>query len=646
MPLNSRAFDTLVVLVRHAPDGLIDKDRLMKAVWPDTVVEENSLNKAISQIRRALGEKPGEHRFIVTVPGRGFGFVPRVQELNDDELVAAPLSPPEHVPDHSPPENAHEQLPPAAAISQVAAGVSKSAAALRLRLIIIGAAAAAALALASFYVLSHRVTASTAPASSITQKSARTGPSIIVLPLINLSPAPDEQYFADGLSEELMNELGEISGLRVIGRSSAFALASRRDDLSNIARTLGVSHVLEGSVRRSGNELRITVRLNEAETGVQVWSSTYERERGDIFKVQEEIARSVASKLRLSLRPDGERRRGSTSDVEAYEAYLASSAQLTRVSAQGDMRRTIAELERAVVRDPDFASGWEALGLLYAAMSDLGYAPDEESNRKSMRAVTRALELAPDSPRILSSAAMMSMQLRDWSAAEKRLLKALNASNGENFYANLIYGWFLENVGRSPDAFIAFRRAQAIDPLSPRVAMQIETNHLIRGDFEGAESEHVKALKLATHYPWGKGYDYLRDMAKGDRAAVLRTLENGPTPLEARLRTVVHESGDMRRELKKQIDEPQNQALTLRMDILAHWAVFFGENDLALHALRKAFGPGTNSFYLWRLDLKPLRRTPEFKALVRDLGLHDYWRTTGNWGDACKPVGTDDFECN
>src|SRR5262249_38394263 len=156
--------------------------------------------------------------------------------------------------------------------------------------------------------------------------------------------------------------------------------------------------------------------------------------------------------------------RGSTtSDLEAYEAYLASSAQLTRVSSQGDIRRTIAELERAVARDPNFASGWEALGLLYAAMSDLGYAPDEESHRKSMRAVTRALELAPDSPRILSSAAMMSMQLRDWSAAERRLLKALATSNRENFYANLIYGWFLENVGRNSEALTAFKRAEALD---------------------------------------------------------------------------------------------------------------------------------------------------------------------------------------
>lgn len=621
VPLHSRAFDTLLALIELADGGPVDKDRLMKAVWPNVVVEENSLNKAISHVRRALGERPGEHRFIVTVPGRGFAFVPHVRRS-----TTLP---------------ADTDAPSTAADASAAERRRSPGRRTRLALVAIAGVAAIAAAAIGTHLLSRRSdTHPSAPAVATTA-----APSIVVLPLVNLSPDPDQQYFADGLSEELMNELGQLPGLRVIGRSSAFALAGRDADPRAVGRTLGVSHILEGSVRRSGDDLRIIVRLTDAGSGAQLWSSNYESQRGDILKVQEEIARAVAGSLRLKLRPDDVRRKGATSDVEAYEAYLVSSAQLSRVASQGDIRRTVAELERAVARDPDFALGWDALSRLYSGMADLGYIGDDESHRKSMSAVTRALELAPESPRVLSAAAIMSMQLRDWTAAERRLVKALATSGGTSFDANLTYGWFLDNVGRSSEALEFYERAQAADPLSPRVALQIETNYLIRSDLQGLDAVHAKTLELATNYPWGEGFAYLRYMATGDRARVQQLLERGATPVEVRLRKALLASGSRRSELQQLIDDPANKASSLQMDILAHWAVFFGENDLALRALRQAFGPGTNTFYLWRVDLKPLRTMPEFKALVRDLGLYDYWRTSGKWGSVCKPLGKDDFSC-
>ena len=624
VPLNSRAFDTLLALIELAEAGPVDKDRLMKAVWPDVVVEENSLNKAISQVRRALRERPGEHRFIVTVPGRGFAFVPHVRRSTvlpgaaDAVTVSADPSAAEG------PGSTQRRIRPALAA-------------------IVGVAAIAVAGIGTYFLSRPSDTPGTAP--SLHAVAVAAAPSIVVLPLVNLSPDPDQQYFADGLSEELMNELGQLPGLRVIGRSSAFALAARDADPRTIGRTLGVSHILEGSVRRADDDLRIIVRLTDATSGAQLWSSNYENKRGDILKVQEEIARAVAGSLRLKLRPDDVRRKGATADVEAYEAYLVSSAQLSRVSSQGDIHRTIAELERVVAREPDFALGWEALSRLYTGLADLGYVGDDESHRYSMRAVTRALELAPESPRVLSAAAIMAMQLRDWSAAERRLRKALATSGGANFDVNLTYGWFLENVGRSTEALEFYERAQAADPLSPRIAIQIETNYLIRNDVQGLDAVHAKARELATNYPWGNGFDYLRYMAAGDRARVQHLLETGTTPTEARLRTALLDSHNRRSKLQRLIDDPENKASSLQMDIFAHWALFFGEKDLALRALRHAFGPGTNTFYLWRTDLKPLRGMPEFKALVRDLGLYDYWRSSGKWGSVCKPLGGDDFVC-
>jgi TolB-like protein/DNA-binding winged helix-turn-helix (wHTH) protein len=250
MPVNisSRAFDTLHYLASH-PHELIDKHRLMKAVWPNSVVEENNLNQQISTLRKVLGEAAGDHRyagsrFIVTVSGRGYRFVQDVQRVGSLPVAAEGLR-----------ESPAQAAGNGSADDSPARSVPDAAARRGWRSSWPGAMVAAVVVLmvgAAYVLLAGPEWGRTVPMEA---------PSIAVLPFADVSPNHDQGYFADGLSEELLNALGRLNGLRVIGRTSSFSFKGRNEDVRQVAATLGVQHVLEGSVRRDGDRLRITTQL-------------------------------------------------------------------------------------------------------------------------------------------------------------------------------------------------------------------------------------------------------------------------------------------------------------------------------------------------------------------------------------------------
>lgn len=262
VPLNSRAFDTLLHFVQH-PKELLDKATLLAAVWPNTVVEDNNLNQCIAALRRALGESPGDHRFIVTVPGRGYRFVAPVHL---ESIAPVPDPVPYTIPAPVP-------APPAAASIWHIRGLA-----------IVGVLLLAAVIGLTAGRSGTRV--AFAPASS-------TLPSIAVLPLADLSTAQDQEALADGLSEELLAQLDRQPGITTIGRGSSFAFKGRSEDLRRVGRQLGADYVLEGSVRRGGDRVRVTLHLVETARGTRVWSDSVERTPGDALTLQDEVARSV-----------------------------------------------------------------------------------------------------------------------------------------------------------------------------------------------------------------------------------------------------------------------------------------------------------------------------------------------------------------
>jgi TolB-like protein/DNA-binding winged helix-turn-helix (wHTH) protein len=376
--ISSRAFETLYYLASH-PHELHPKKRLMEAVWPNSAVEDNNLNQQISTLRKLLGEAAAEQRFIVTVTGRGYRFVQDVRPLDS---IPAPA-------DGS--RASSECALDVGDAADAAAATRPVRRQFRPAALAVVAAVAAVILLGAAYVLVAE------------RQSDRTDadlPSIAVLPFANLSPDRDQDFFADGLSEELLTALGRLNGLRVIGRTSSFSFKGKNEDVRRVAATLGVQHVLEGSVRRDGNRLHITAELVDAANGTQLWAETYDRKLGDVFAIQREIADSVAATLRLAFRPGRDAAAaGGTRNVEAYEAYLAARA-ITNDGGSTRARDAIGLLERAVQLDPEFALAWAALAedYMYAVdfprSSALPLTPLELEQRIT-KAALRAFELAP-----------------------------------------------------------------------------------------------------------------------------------------------------------------------------------------------------------------------------------------------------------
>jgi len=346
LPLTSRVFNTLLYLVEHR-GTLVDKDTLMRAVWPDTVVEENNLNQAIAALRKALGEKPAEHRFIVTEPGHGYRFVAEVKHLHQEPGPEAETA-------HSTPQA--EQLIPAPQ-----SHTRRSTAALYGLVVVLVVPAAAYLYFSRqetpLETIDKQEQAVTLPSSAASDKSVTVVgaslQSVAVLPFADMSPGKDQEYFADGVAEEVLNQLSQIRDLFVVGRTSSFSFKGKDEDLRVIGEKLGVSHLLEGSVRKDGNQVRVSAQLIKAADGYHLWSQTYDRTLEDIFTIQEDISNAVAETLQVSLGLGEFGRPGWTRNAAAYEEYLQGRSHYLKASPQS-LLKAVEHYQRAIEIDPAF----------------------------------------------------------------------------------------------------------------------------------------------------------------------------------------------------------------------------------------------------------------------------------------------------
>ena len=611
IPLTAKAFDTLLYLVQHR-DELLDKATLMSAIWPNLVVEENNLNQSISTLRRLLGDTRDEHRFIVTVPNRGYRFVAEVSVTDGTATPDAAKRPRARV------------------------------------LRAFGIAACGALTLAGGYFLWGH-TFSTIPERTRTQNNAFvTGAvhTIAVLPFADMSPNKDQEYFADGLSEELSDQLSRLPGVRVIGPSSAFSFKDKNEDLRAIGKALGVRHILEGSVRKVGEQLYITARLVDS-NGTRVWSETYDQKLGEVFAIQNEVAKSVAAALSITLiAGEIEVSRGGTRNIEAYDAYLAGKAAM--ISGRSpDVRRGIAQLERAVNLDPTFALAWSELALTYEGSNFIPERTGAEWSAKALEATARALEIAPDLPSVLAAAAWMSMQRKDWAEAERQFKKARELATGsENVWEKT--GWFLSNVGRPREATQYFRRAALAEPLLCKFRAMEAATYEMSGDLDQAAVELSRCVPLPGDMTIARFNLLTQALSRRDPARIVEVLALWPP------------NDVFAREMRAHLGEPQVALAAVRhladdptfpkdnavaQSFLAYWAAYFDDTELSLQYLGNMRTDASMAFVLWRPILKNTRRLPGFKDLVRDLGLVAYWRASGNWGEFCRPLGEDDFVC-
>ncbi|HSD69588.1 MAG TPA: hypothetical protein VLB07_08545 [Woeseiaceae bacterium] len=498
--------------------------------------------------------------------------------------------------------------------------------------------------------------------SAVKAGSEGGAPSIAVLPFADMSPDHDQEYFADGITEELLNTLARIRDLRVSGRTSSFYFKGRNEDLRSIGAALGVHYILEGSVRKAGDRVRITAQLIDARTDVHLWSETYDRTLQDLFEIQEDIAKSVASALQITLGvgslggiP------GMTRNAAAYDEYLlagvANGVDMILPTSMPELRRSVQHLERAVTLDPEFSLAWAGLDFLYSNSPTLDPSCQDEAEvrAKARKAGDRALAITPDSPFMLVNLAWWKADDLDWSAAEDLCRQALEAAAryAMTEHLELRAGMLMHALGRLDDAIDHYERGRFSDPLNAQIAAYLSDSYLARGDIGQAVAEADRFRNFAgPRFVLAKASGLMAGMVSGDRAELdsrlAQLIESDPDPsIAIAMRERLDDPQAALTELRRMLEEPRYQSAFQR-NIIAIWAAHFGAPELALELMHDFLVRPRNgrlAFLAWRGVLRDVRRLPAFKDLLRDLGLADYWRQTGNWGYFCRPLGNDDFEC-
>jgi len=329
--------------------------------------------------------------------------------------------------------------------------------------------------------------------------------STAVLPFVDLSPGHDQRYFSDGLSDELITTLGKVPGLRVAARTSSFQFKGSGSDVHDVARRLGVGTVIEGSVRRSGNRLRVSAQLIDARNGYQLWTESYDRDMADVFAVQEDVARSIVAALRLRLAPapDAALATRPTRDLEAYDLYLKGLFAWNQRTGPA-LRDAVSYLERAVARDSTFARAWGALANAYLLQYPYGGGGSLDSNwTKARRAASRALALDPTSAEAYTALGYGNTVYGwSWAAAEENFRRAIAA---EPNYAigHHWYGDYLAGRGRLDESEAEFATAHRLDPLSRQIEAEwgwVAYERRRNGD---AESRIRQTLELDPNYAQG-----------------------------------------------------------------------------------------------------------------------------------------------
>jgi TolB-like protein/DNA-binding winged helix-turn-helix (wHTH) protein/Tfp pilus assembly protein PilF len=460
--LPPRVFDTLVALAES--DGrLLTKDELMDRIWPDSAVEENNLTQAIYLLRRLLQDGENGNRYIETVPKRGYRFVATVRETtreaSGDASGPHPAATDAAGPAHSAPQTS----------ASAAMRGSTSSASLRpvwqraipaILVVAIALALAATLTFVALRWLKSR------------QLAAQPGPhAIAVLPLQNLSKDAGQDYFVDGFTEELVTDIAQIRSLRVISRTSTMVYKGTKKPLPEIARELHVDLILEGSVIRDGNRVRVTAQLINAPTDTHLWAQTYESTINDVLDIQSQISRSIADDVRLDLSPEEKQRLAAvpTVDPEAHDLYLKASYQFAQQTPDS-LRQSLSLYQAAVAKDPKFAMAYVGIAQAEASLAQITAADPDKAIQGERVALAKAIAINPhlgDAHGLLAS--LVYYRDWDWPRAEQEFKAAL--AEGARAPTEQRYGSSLITRGRFEEGTAHIQAALELDPLgkSPRV---------------------------------------------------------------------------------------------------------------------------------------------------------------------------------
>jgi TolB-like protein/Tfp pilus assembly protein PilF len=369
-----------------------------------------------------------------------------------------------------------------------------------------------------------------APAVETGAEVAEQG-SIAVLPFADMSPGRDQEYFSDGITEELLNVLAQLPELRVASRTSAFSFKDKGIAVDSIARALRVRHVLEGSVRKAGERVRITAQLIDAATGYHLWSETYDRDLRDVFAVQDEISREIVRQLQITLaggRGGAVLAKKETDDPEAH-ALVLRGIHIYRMDTHAGYEQAETLLKQAIARDPDYARAYAALAGVYSSQAYRRHGPVEALTRKAQDALDRALQLDPDLADAHHFAGALALDRGDLHAAQASIGRAVELNPGYA-PAQSMRAWLLASLGRHAEAIAAAERAAALDPVSASIQNNLGGVYNYARQYERADRAYQASSALDPGNPTVMANMALNYIDLGRHADAIRTAE------EARVR--------------------------------------------------------------------------------------------------------------
>jgi TolB-like protein/DNA-binding winged helix-turn-helix (wHTH) protein/Flp pilus assembly protein TadD len=594
IPLEPKALRVLTLLVSRA-GRLVDKQELLELVWPNTFVEENTLTRTIGILRRELGDNPRDSKLIETVPTRGYRFIAAVEILPD--ASSTPLQ----------------------TVDQPSKSGATSPRKARRWLALTSVLCVCSL-VAAWLMFRHRAAATADPKIR----------SLAVLPLKNLSGDPAQEYLADGMTEEVIGRLSMIRGLRVISRTSVMQFKDSKLLAPEIARTLGVDALVEGSVIRDGNRIRVHAQLIRASTDEHFWSETYDRELGDALSLESEVAESIARRVEATVTGEEHARLVAARPVspEVYEIYLKGLVAKSNTKAEVEQR--IAYFDDAIRRDPTFAPAYVGLAQGYWLLGTVRVgAPPGETRPKVINAAQKALELDPELGDAYIALADTHISQWHWAEAEAEYRRALDL-NPNDAAAHLGLANWLQFQGRIEEALEWARRGRELDPLGNSDGTILEILHNPRRyDETIRESRNVLAVKPDDTFTlWNLGWALICNHQAEEAVTVLERAvaitDRSPGVISALVWAYAH-SG-RRTDAQRLLGELKKREQTGYLPSAAFVNAYLGlgDNDEAFAWFERAYQE--QSGILKYIKIFPIfdsvRGDPRFQDLVRRVGLN------------------------
>jgi len=610
----------LLEILLERPGEVVTREELRSRVWADESFGDfdQAVNIAIAKLRSALEDSAENPRFIETLPKRGYRFIAEVSVVDVDARPRKPGSSTGDLP-WSQKKNAsgHEIQGGRLTIASV---VSKHSL-WSTRRVIVTLALVLSLSSATLAVLVFR-----------SRGRAPTGiRSLAVLPLDSLSGDASQNYFADGMTDELITDLAQISALRVISRTSVMVYKGARKPLPQIARELNVDAVVEGTVLRSGDQVRITAQLIEASTDRHLWSQSYEGELRDTLALQNRVARAIADQIRINLTPQEQAALKNVRVVnpEAYESYLKGRYFWNKRTANG-LKVALAYFSQAIEEDPKYAQAYSGLADTYALLGDWQYAvmTPKEAFPKAKAAAIKALELDSALGEAHNSLAFV-LDGFDWDldSGGKEFRRAIELNPGYAT-AHHWYAWHLSLLGRYDEAIAEMRKAENLDPLSLIINADLAELLVLAHSYDESIRQSRKTIEMdpnfaLAHNQLAQAYlqKHRYDEAVAEMQKAVQLSEGSPTCIANLARAYVasgkrSEAVKLLSDLKKRSNPGYSNASEIAMIYAS-----LGDTDQAMNWLEKGYEERFNPGVLLRPGFDPLRSDSRFQDLVHRIGL-------------------------